>query len=110
MDQIRRSLYCIGQLIWIQIWIQIDERCAGNSFLFNVFRRFGRAASSIQVPPPRYLDEEIRNVGCPAFLIFFGFGKYESTRRKDFLLDEREGSVLWLVKRYTKHAAGQEKW
>lgn len=60
--------------------------------------------------PPRYLNEEIRNVGCPAFLIFFGFGKYESTRRKDFLLDEREGSVLWLVKRYTKHAAGQEKW
>ena len=64
--------------------------------------------------PPRYLNEEIRNVGCPAFLIFFGFGKYESTRRKDFLLDEREGSVLWLVKRYTKHAAGhatgRKKW
>ena len=110
MEQIRRSLYCIGQLIWIQIWIQIDERCAGNSFLFNVFRRFGRAASSIQVPPPRYLNEEIRNAGCPAFLIFFGFGKYENTYREDFLLDEREGSVLWLVKRYTKHAAGRKKW
>ena len=60
--------------------------------------------------PPRYLNEEIRNVGCPAFLIFFDFGKYENTSREDFLLDEREGSVLWLVKRYTKHAAGQEKW
>ena len=64
--------------------------------------------------PPRYLNEEIRNVGCPAFLIFFVFGKYENTCREDFLLDEREGSVLWLVKRYTKHAAGQatgrKKW
>lgn len=66
MEQIRRSLYRIGQLIWIQI----DERCAGSSFLFNGFRRFGRVDSSIQVPPPRYLNEEIRNVGCPAFLIF----------------------------------------
>ena len=52
MEQIRRSLYRIGQLIWIQIWIQIDERCAGSSFLFNGFRRFGRVDSSIQVPPP----------------------------------------------------------
>ena len=69
MEQIRRSLYRIGQLIWIQIWIQIDERCAGSSFLFNGFRRFGRVDSSIQVPP-RYLNEEIRNVGCPAFLFF----------------------------------------
>ena len=90
MEQIRRSLYRIGQLIWIQI----DERCAGNSFLFNVFRRFGRAASSIQVPPPRYLHEEIRNVGCPAFLIFLLLEKYENTRREDFLLDENNTSVL----------------
>ena len=34
--------------------------------------------------PPRYLNEEIRNVGCPAFL-FFVFGKYENTCREDFL-------------------------
>lgn len=114
MEQIRRSLYCIGQLIWIQIWIQIDERCAGNSFLFNVFRRFGRAASSIQVPPPRYLNEEIRNVGCPAFLIFLVLKNTKIHAGGDFLLDERKGSVLWLVKRYTKHAAGhatgRKKW
>ncbi len=56
--------------------------------------------------PPRYLNEEIRNVGCPAFLFFFVFGKYENTCREDFLLDESNTSVLWLVKRYTKHAAG----
>ena len=45
-------------------------------------------------PPPRYLHEEIRNVGCPAFLIFFAFGKYENARREDFLLDENNTSVL----------------
>lgn len=44
--------------------------------------------------PPRYLHEEIRNVGCPAFLFFFAFGKYENTRREDFLLDENNTSVL----------------
>lgn len=60
--------------------------------------------------PPRYLNEEIRNAGCPAFLIFLAFGKYENTCREDFLLDEYNASVLWLVKRYTNHAAGQGKW
>lgn len=79
-------------------------------FFSTFFGVLGGPLLQFKSPPPRYLNEEIRNVGCPAFLIFFGFGKYESTRRKDFLLDEREGSVLWLVKRYTKHAAGQEKW
>ena len=44
--------------------------------------------------PPRYLHEEIRNVGCPAFLFFFAFGKYENARREDFLLDENNTSVL----------------
>lgn len=56
--------------------------------------------------PPRYLHEEIRNVGCPAFLISLLLEKYENTRREDFLLDENNTSVLWLVKRYTKHVAG----
>lgn len=56
--------------------------------------------------PARYLHEEIRNVGCPAFLISLLLEKYENTRREDFLLDENNTSVLWLVKRYTKHAAG----
>lgn len=37
---------------------------------------------------------------------FFVFGKYGNTCREDFLLDESNISVLWLVKRYTKHAAG----
>lgn len=106
MEQIRRSLYRIGQLIWIQIWIQIDERCAGSSFLFNGFRRFGRVDSSIQVPPPRYLNEEIQKCWLSGISDFFAFGKYENTRREDFLLDENNTSVLWLVKRYTKHAAG----
>lgn len=44
--------------------------------------------------PPRYLHEEIRNVGCPAFLIFLLLEKYENTRREDFLLDENNTSVL----------------
>ena len=62
--------------------------------------------------PPRYLNDQ--KCWLSGISDFFGFGKYENTCREDFLLDEREGSVLWLVKRYTKHAAGQatgrKKW
>ena len=105
MEQIRRSLYCIGQLIWIQIWIQIDERCAGSSFLFNGFRRFGRVDSSIQVPPSLLICRD-QKCWLSGISDLFAFGKYENTRREDFLLDENNASVLWLVKRYTKHAAG----
>lgn len=57
-------------------------------------------------PPPRYLNEEIQKCWLSGISDFFAFGKYENTRREDFLLDESNTSVLWLVKRYTKHAAG----
>lgn len=64
--------------------------------------------------PPSLLTGKNQKCWLSGISDFFGFGKYENTCREDFLLDEREGSVLWLVKRYTKHAAGQatgrKKW
>ena len=38
-------------------------------FFSTFFGVLGGPLLQFKSPPPRYLNEEIRNVGCPAFLI-----------------------------------------